>query len=218
MMRHLWWAMIAVLVAGCASAKKAPPDDWQSKSVEPGPAPGDTVEMDKSPHSHKEYRKQSYIGRRGFLARPPLFIDAVSQSFFQRCSPIVITGVHVENKRLVVTAKQENYTLTISGINRKIFRKRKDGRMPLLSRYLVKNLDVLQSARRPSAAQNPICSGGARPNLDAKQFRFIAGDPEYRKVYKGPQGQFDVWAYQGLGHTNPQFYYFRDGRLYSWTR
>src|SRR5438105_34188 len=134
-MRHLISGIaLAAVLAGCASAKKTNPDDWNSKAVEPGSAPTADGASNQNPADAESHR-QSYVGVKGYLDRPPLFIDKISQSFFQRCLPIEITAVHRQGGQVLVTAKQENYTVTLSGINRKSFTLSPGGKITLLNQY-----------------------------------------------------------------------------------
>lgn len=199
-MRLINLGVMITLLAGCASAEKetttAPEAEIKAPiKVEPTAPPVKTT--------------RPYIGVSGFLSRPPLLEDPLAQRLYDRCLPVEIMEIRNEGKKVQVTAQQGDHTIVISGINRKPFTK-SHGRLPLLDRYWVKSWAM--------TGKRDLCAGQVKRNMTEEQFRFIAGDPEFKVPYKAAKGQFDVWTFVGNKKSKPKYYYFASGRLYSWTR
>ena len=169
----------------------------------------------KKSANYNPTKDHSYIGYKGFLNRPPVFGDPRSEALFQRCQPFEVTGVYQTGQTLLVYVKQGKNNFAFTGVNRKAFTVGKNKRLPLLDQHFVKDLTF--ASKRAVASQQKACGGQTWRQMPEDQFLFVIGDPEKRQPLKSPQGEYDVWTYQGSEETAPRHYYFRGGKLYSWT-
>jgi hypothetical protein len=201
-LRHL--ILLTLFLAGCAAQTKRP-HTVQERDLE-------------TLLPSVERSSTSYVGVRGYLNRPPVFTTSLAYTQFQRCQPIQIMGVKTRGGKIFVQAKQGNQSFEISGLNRKPWTKKTSGRLPLLDRHFVKDLDWAPKTGRALASNEKVCAGQTWRDMSSEQFQFINGDPERRQAMQTDKGSYDVWTYVGANKSAARHYYFFAGYLYSWTQ
>ncbi len=220
-------AFALLLLSGCATFDKSPDIGSQIESpptdippVEVTPAVPEKAQHAKArPRVQKQSEQHSYVGMKGYLSRPPKFADKDADKSYERCASIEITGVYQSGKTILVYAKQNGRTFSITGINRRDFSITDKNKVPLLDQYFVKTLSWAGQGRHTASNNNQkTCAGQAWKDMPKEQFQFVSGDPEYRRPVKFEAGQYDVWTYGDISQSNYRHYYFLSDRLYSWTQ
>lgn len=206
--------VLALLNFGCATMKNSA----ELEDLDGGQANIIEQTSEEPPSAAPERRskkswKESYIGSKGYITRPPLFETQGDREKFQRCLPFTIKNFESRSGKVVMTIEQGGNQINLTGANRQYFKLSSKLRLRELDSYFVKKLD------RGIASVDKACSGQIAQSMTEKEFLFVVGTPEKVNIYTKNNQKVQEWVYVSKdGNAPPMAYYFSRGRFYAWKR
>ena len=167
---------------------------------------------------HRPWTDQ-YLGKKGYLVRPPFFANRKEAKKFDRCKPIEIVGFEKQREkgRYILIAQQGHRTLRIRSVDRKSLELDNNKRVTQLDQHFVGQLHFLDQKRHRASVGENLCDGRLWKHMPKDFFLFISGKPDEVRPGKGEYKGVEQWVYKSKRGGKEQSYYFNNGSLWAWT-